>query len=38
VNTSRTWMTEALKLVLLKTGGRFPLPGGLKGKMIKVLL
>ena len=36
--TSRKWMTEALKLVLVKTGDRFPLPGGLKGKMIKVLL
>ena len=36
--TSRKWMTEALKLVLLKTGDRFPLPGGLKGKMLKVLL
>ena len=37
VETSRKWMTEALKLVLLKTGNRFELPGGLKGKMIRVL-
>ena len=36
--TSRKWMTEALKLVLLKTGDRFSLPGGLKGKVLKVLL
>lgn len=36
--TSRKWMTEALKLVLLKTGDRFALPGGLKGTMLKVLL
>ncbi len=35
---SRQWMTEALKLVLLKTGDRFALPGGLKGRMLKVLL
>jgi hypothetical protein len=38
VETSRKWMTEALKLVLLKTGNRFELPGGLKGKLIRVLL
>ena len=38
VETSRPWMTEALKLVLVKTGNRFALPGGLKGKMLKVLL
>ena len=38
VMTNRKWMTEALKLVMLKTGDRFPLPGGLKGQLIKVLL
>ena len=38
VTTSRTWMTEALKLVLLKTGDRFPIPGGLKGAIIKLLI
>lgn len=38
VITNRKWMTEALKLVLLKTGNRFELPGGLKGKMIRMLL
>ena len=38
VETSRKWMTEALKLALVKTGNRFTLPGGLKGKMLKVLL
>ena len=36
--TSRKWMTEALKLVLIKTGNRFELPGGLKGKMIRMML
>lgn len=38
VLTNRPWMTEALKLAMLKTGDRFELPGGLKGKMLKVLL
>jgi hypothetical protein len=38
VITSRKWMTEALKLAMVKTGNRFRLPGGLKGKMIRVLL
>ena len=38
VTTSRKWLTEAIKLVLVKTGNRFELPGGLKGKMIRVLL
>lgn len=38
VETTRKWMTEALKLVLLKTGNRFELPGGLKGKMLRALL
>ncbi|HWB03447.1 MAG TPA: hypothetical protein VG796_10515 [Verrucomicrobiales bacterium] len=38
VETNRKWMTEAIKLVMVKTGDRFPLPGGLKGKMIRMLL
>ena len=38
ITTSRKWITEALKLALLKTGNRFPLPGGLKGQMLKVML
>jgi hypothetical protein len=38
VETNRKWMTEAIKLAMVKTGDRFPLPGGLKGKMIKMLL
>ena len=38
VHTSRQWMTEALKLVLLKTGDRFTLPGGLKGAILKLLI
>ena len=38
IETNRPWMTEALKLAMVKTGNRFALPGGLKGKMIRVLL
>ena len=38
VDTNRPWMTEAIKLAMLKTGNRFDLPGGLKGKMIRMLL
>lgn len=38
VETNRKWMTEAIRLAMVKTGDRFPLPGGLKGKMIKMLL
>ena len=38
VETNRRWMTEALKLAMTKTGDRFPLPGGLKGKVIRMLL
>jgi hypothetical protein len=36
--TNRPWMTEALKLAMVKTGSRFALPKGLKGKMIRMLL
>jgi len=38
VKTNRRWITEALKLAMVKTGNRFPLPGGLKGQMIRMLL
>ena len=38
VETNRPWITEALRLLMVKTGNRFPLPGGIKGKMIRVLL
>lgn len=38
LETNRPWMTEALKLAMVKTGNRFELPGGLKGKVIKMLL
>jgi hypothetical protein len=31
-------MNEAIKLAMVKTGDRFPLPGGLKGKVIRMLL
>jgi hypothetical protein len=38
VETNRKWMTEAIRLAMVKTGDRFPLPGGLKGKMVRMLL
>ena len=38
VETSRKWITEALRLGLVKSGNRFPLPGGIKGKLLRVLL
>ena len=38
VETNRPWMTEAIRLFMVKSGNRFHLPGGLKGKLIRVLL
>jgi hypothetical protein len=38
VETSKRWITEGLLLTLAKTGGKIALPGGLKGKMIRMLL
>ncbi len=38
VETNRPWMTEAIQLAMCKTGNRIELPGGLKGKMIRMLL
>lgn len=38
LNTSKKWLTEAGNLALLKTGGKFPLPGGIGGKLIKFFL
>jgi hypothetical protein len=38
VRTSKAWMTEAIKLALVKTGQSFPLPKGIKGKLLRVLL
>jgi hypothetical protein len=38
IDAGRPWMTEALALVLLKHGGRWPLPSGLPGTVIRMLL
>lgn len=35
---SRQWLTEVADLILAKTGREFPLPEGLKGKLIRVFL
>lgn len=38
IETGKKWLTEAARLALLKTGNRFPLPSGLKGKLLRVFL
>jgi hypothetical protein len=38
VESSRKWVTEAAKLALQKTGGKFDLPGGITGRMVKMML
>jgi hypothetical protein len=38
VTLSKPWMTEAVKLAMCKTGNRIELPGGIPGKMIRMLL
>jgi hypothetical protein len=38
VKTSRKWMTEGLRLALIRMGNRIPLPGGLQGQIIRVML
>jgi hypothetical protein len=38
VNTNRRWMTEALRMVLARKGDRIPLPGGIQGQLIRVVL
>lgn len=38
LTASRQWLTEVADLVLAKTGREFPLPDGLKGKMIRLFL
>ena len=38
VTASRQWLTEVAELVLAKTGREFPLPEGLKGKLLRLLL
>ncbi len=38
IQASRRWVTESLRLALAKTSGTIPLPGGLKGLALRVLL
>lgn len=38
LTASRQWLTEVADLILAKTGREFPLPDGLKGKMIRLFL
>ncbi len=38
VEASRKWVAEAAKLALKKTGGSYELPGGITGKMIRLML
>ncbi len=38
LEASRQWLTEVAELVLAKTGREFPLPEGLKGKVIRLFL
>lgn len=38
LTASRQWLTEVAELALAKTGREFPLPDGIKGKLIKLLL
>jgi hypothetical protein len=38
IETSKKWITEGLLLALAKTGGKFELPSGLKGKMVRMFL
>lgn len=35
---SRQWLTEVAELALAKTGREFPLPDGIKGKLVKFFL
>ncbi|MES2708727.1 MAG: hypothetical protein V4726_19180 [Verrucomicrobiota bacterium] len=38
LTASRQWLTEVAELALAKTGREFPLPEGLKGKLVKFFL
>ena len=38
VETSRPWMTGVLALILEVRGAHFPLPDGMQGMMIKMVL
>jgi hypothetical protein len=36
--TTRPWVTHALGYALLKHGGKIPLPGGMQGTMVRMML
>lgn len=38
VTTSRKWMTEIAELALVKSNPSFPLPDGIKGRLIRMVL
>ncbi len=38
IEASRRWITESLRLALEKTSNQIPLPGGLKGLVLRVLI
>lgn len=38
LSASRQWLTEVADLALAKTGRDFPLPDGIKGRLIKLFL
>lgn len=38
IETSKSWMTHAAAIGLARHGGRFPLPGGIMGRLLRSLL
>ena len=38
ITTSKRWIKEVLQLVLLAKGGAFPIPTGMKGSLVKMLI
>ncbi len=38
LETGKRWITEVLQLVLIAKGGTIPLPGGMVGMLLKVLI
>jgi len=38
VETDKRWITEILQIVLLAKEGTIPLPGGMKGMLLKLLI
>jgi hypothetical protein len=38
IEATRPWLTKALNLALTHQGGRLPIPSGLEGSMVRMLL